>query len=189
MIPWHNLHLGSTVDQVSDDVVLDSAVDGQHLVLVSFSVHLDVVARHLGNQVAAVRVGELNRGVEFDLPQHGTFVSDLLGQEAGVEPVQGWDIVFLQPRGEGGETVPVGMMVCVVLYQQGGDVDLVTLEVFGQAVGVFHVAAWHSIISDDRVGQAQHLSEEKTRVQKRSRQKQLVRREEKRREEAGQERQ
>lgn len=100
----------------------------------------------------------LGIGQDPELGQHGTLGPDLLGEGAGVHPMNGGDVVLLEPGGERLDGPPVAVVRMVGSHHQRGDVDLGGLEEEGEAVGVLLVLREHAVVPHQWVREHQDLA-------------------------------
>ena len=79
----------------------------------------------------------------------------MLGNGAGVEAGDRWDVVFFEPLAERSSRLPVIVDLGVLAYDDRGWVDPVTFEVVFEAV--FLGVVGYAVVSDERKGEVDDL--------------------------------
>jgi hypothetical protein len=164
IVPGHDREFDAAFAELTDNVELHTAIDGEDLGGVSLSVHDGFLDADLVDQMPGVGVnhlGEIRSGgveVDFNTTKHGTLFANFLGEHSSIEVGKTGNAFFLEPVAQTGLGVPVRIHVTVILNQETRGVDLVGLEIAGEAVVVLGVAVRNTVVSDHGRGEGQNLT-------------------------------
>lgn len=141
VVVWDNSQLDSLVCQVSDDVVLDATVDCSYARSATFVENTNGFGAHFRHEIARVWIVKFYRILlKLDLAEHGAALAQHLGDHAGVDTAECWDIVVTEPVAQRLLGCPVRVPRRVLTDDKASDVYAVTLEVLRQAIVVPHVS-------------------------------------------------
>mmetsp|Transcript_39309 Transcript_39309/g.95114 ORF Transcript_39309/g.95114 Transcript_39309/m.95114 type:complete len:307 (+) Transcript_39309:3810-4730(+) len=158
------------VDQVSDNVVFDTAVVGNDPWGLSLSVGDNLLGGDFSDQVSIIGVLEhiftdgtsklLWLDGRFDLKssKDGTVFSQGLCQLSGINTKDSWDTRFLEPVAKRLFCIPVRMLPRVAGNNQSRDVDLLAFKVLGKTVGVHCGFVGDTIVSNQWVCEHKDLA-------------------------------
>ncbi len=164
VIPWDDGQFTPALDQVSDNIVFHTAIDGNNLRWVALSVDNRLFDTDFVDQMAQVGILDCakvrNRGVEvdLDLSHQGSRFSDFFGKHTGIDATKTRNSLLFHPVAKRRGGVPVRIMVGVVLDNQTIDVNLVGFKVFGKSIFIHDGSVGHTIVTDHRCCQGKDLT-------------------------------
>ena len=166
VVPGHTDDLATTVDQTTDDILLDTAVDKNHLTPCPLVVADDIAATDTlhpvdGTVVFLCRLllwhSNILNAFELQPTHHHTMLTQHLRQGTGVDAGHTGYVLTLQPVAQRLACIPVVVLLAIVTHDDGRGINLVTLHESGEPVGL-NTERRHTIVAHQRIGKHQHLA-------------------------------